>query len=516
VEDGRIRFVPESWTATYYHWMHNIHDWCISRQLWWGHQIPAWYCDCGETIVSETTPEACAKCGKATPRQDADVLDTWFSSALWPFSTLGWPDKTADFETFYPTTLMETGSDILFFWVARMIMMGLKFTGKAPFRDVYLHSIVRDGQGEKMSKTKGNVVDPLDVTQEYGADALRFSLLSQSAQGRDIKLSLERVAVNRAFANKIWNAARFGMMHLGDFTAAERNAPPVASGLPERWIRSRLAAATAELKLAMAEYRFPQAALEVYAFVWNDVCDWYIELAKLPLLGRDAARQRSAQRALCDALDGALRLLHPFMPFVTEEIWQKLPRLAGDPQYLCLAAFPDDARASALAAVRDVEAEREMQLLQSVVGAVRNLRGEINIGPGKRLVAIVRTASAELREKLAGHRDSIQLLAQLSELRIETPGPKLPSTAAKILPELEVLLPLSAGIVDFAVERARLGKEIEKAGKDFELISRKLETPSFIERAPADVVAKDRERLVELTSRMEELRGYQKVLGEAS
>jgi valyl-tRNA synthetase len=516
VEDGRIRFVPESWTATYFHWMHNIHDWCISRQLWWGHQIPAWYCDCGEVTVSETAPEACGRCGKGAPRQDSDVLDTWFSSALWPFSTLGWPEKTPDFETFYPTTLMETGSDILFFWVARMIMMGLKFTGQAPFRDVYLHSIVRDGAGEKMSKTKGNVIDPLDVTREYGADALRFSLLSQTAQGRDIKLSLERVAVNRAFANKVWNAARFAMMHLGDLSAADRNTAPPAPGLAERWIRSRLAATTAELKLAMEEYRFPAAALEVYAFVWNDFCDWYIELAKLPLQGGDPARRRSAQRALCDALDGALRLLHPFMPFVTEEIWQKLPRLTGDPQFLCLAALPDDSRAAALGAVRDLEAEREMQLLQSVVGAVRNLRGEINIGPGKRLLAIVRTPSAELREKIAAQRDSIQLLAQLSELRIDAPGPKLPSTAAKILPDLEILLPLTAGIVDFEVERARLGKEIEKAAKDFELISRKLGTPSFLERAPAEVVTKDRERLAELTSRMEELRGYQQVLGEAS
>ncbi len=522
VESGQIRFVPESWTATYYHWMHNIHDWCISRQLWWGHQIPAWYCDCGEVIVAEAAPRVCPKCGSSALRQDADVLDTWFSSALWPFSTLGWPEQTPDFKTFYPTTLMETGSDIIFFWVARMIMMGLKFTGTVPFRDVYQHAIVRDGQGEKMSKTKGNVIDPLDLTEEYGADALRFSLLSQTAQGRDIKLSLERVASSRAFANKIWNAARFALMHLGDFRAEDRGlrgsdlAPELlGEGISERWIRSRLAHATEEVKQAIEEYRFPQAALAVYSFVWNDVCDWYIELAKLPLQGEDRARRRSAQRALCDALDGALRLLHPFMPFITEEIWQKLPRLAGDPRYLCLAPLPDDPGATGLGSRHDEAAEREMELLRSVVGAVRNLRGEINIGPGKRLLAIVRTASPEMREKLATHRLSIQLLAQLSELRIEPPGVKLAKTAAKILPELEVLIPLE-GLVDFEAERARLDKEIEKARKDIEQLSKKLDNPSFLERAPAEVVTKDRARIAELTSRIEELRGYQRFMGGTS
>ncbi len=519
VEDGRIRFVPESWTATYFHWMHNIHDWCISRQLWWGHQIPAWYCECGEVLVAEEAPSVCKKCGGSALRQDPDVLDTWFSSALWPFSTLGWPEETPDFKTFYPTTLMETGSDIIFFWVARMIMMGLKFTGQIPFRDVYLHAIVRDAQGDKMSKTKGNVIDPLDVTQEYGADALRFSLLAQSAQGRDIKLSLERVATNRAFANKVWNAARFALMHLGDFTAEHRGSAGTQAGptdgVAERWIRSRLARATEEVRQAMAEYRFPQAALAVYAFVWNDVCDWYIELAKLPLQGEDAPRRRSAQRALCDALDGSLRLLHPFMPFVTEEIWHKLPRLAGDPLFLCLAPFPDDVRASGLGSRVDEAAEREMDLLQSVVGAVRNLRGEINIGPGKRLLAIVRTDSSELRSRLTQQRPSIELLAQLSELRIEAPGPKLAQTAAKILPELEVLLPLG-GLVDFEAERARLDKEIDKAGKDIDLLSRKLDNPSFLERAPAEVVTKDRARIAELNSRIAELRGYQQVMGETA
>jgi valyl-tRNA synthetase len=523
VEDGRIRFIPQSWTATYFHWMHNIHDWCISRQLWWGHQIPAWYCDCGEVMVSEETPRVCTRCGGSALRQDPDVLDTWFSSALWPYSTLGWPEETPDFKTFYPTTLMETGSDILFFWVARMIMMGLKFTGKPPFRDVYLHAIVRDGQGEKMSKTKGNVVDPLDVTEEYGADALRFSLLSQTAQGRDIKLSLERVASNRAFANKVWNAARFAAMHFGDLTAARRAEPRVAeaastgagaTGIAERWIRSRLARATAEVSQAIAEYRFPQAALAVYAYVWNDVCDWYIELAKLPLQGTDEAARHSAQRALCDALDGALRLLHPFMPFVTEEIWQKLPRLAGDPRFLCLAPLPDDPGAKGLGASIDEDAEREMALLQSVVGAVRNLRGEINIGPGKRLLAIVR-ASSEMRDRLVTHRPAIQLLAQLSELRIEAPGAKLAKTAAKILADLEVLVPLE-GLIDFEAERARLEKEIEKAGKDIELLGKKLDNPSFLERAPPEVITKDRARISELTSRIEELRGYQRVMGGAS
>ena len=517
VEDGRIRFVPESWTATYFHWMRNLHDWCISRQLWWGHQIPAWYCPAGHVTVAEVDPVRCSTCEQLPLRRDPDVLDTWFSSALWPFSTLGWPAQTADFATFYPTTLLETGSDILFFWVARMIMMGLKFTGQVPFRDVYLHAIVRDAQGDKMSKTKGNVIDPLDVTEEYGADALRFSLLSQSGAGRDIKLSLDRVAANRAFANKIWNASRFALMHLADLTASDRAAPlPAQQQLADRWIRSRLAQAAADLKQAMAEYRFPDVALTVYQFLWNDLCDWYIELAKLPLQGDNPLARKAAQRALVDALDGALRLLHPLMPFLTEEIWQKLPRLPGDPQSLCVAALPGEAGGSALHAVADPAAEREMEgVLQAAVSAIRNVRGECNVPPGKRILAIVRAGDAAVRAQLSEHRQAIALLAQLAELRIEPPGEKLPRTAAKLVSGLEVLVPLE-GLVDFTAEVSRLAKEIQKTQKDFDLLSKKLETPSFLERAPAEVVAKDRALRGELSARIAQLRGYQGVLGGAS
>ena len=506
VERGDVRFFPETWTATYFHWMRNIHDWCISRQLWWGHQIPAWHCRCGEIIVAEEAPAACPKCGESAPAQDEDVLDTWFSSALWPFSTLGWPEETADLKTFYPTTLMETGSDILFFWVARMIMMGLKFTGKLPFRDVFHHALVRDAEGEKMSKTKGNVIDPLDITKEYGVDALRFALLSQSAQGRDIRFSTERVATTRAFANKLWNASRFALMNLEKFEGFPRGfdetQPVPDASIHDRWIRSRLASSTATVEEALRLYRFPDAANEVYRFVWNELCDWYIELSKGALQGADPTARLAAQRTLVLALDGALRLLHPFMPFITEEIWQRLPRRPGDPRALAVAAFPNATW------WRDPVAETEVEdVLKVAVEAIRNVRGEVGIPPGKRIVAVCRATTPRWREALARHRDSICTLGQLSELTVRGPGPRLPRAAVQILPDFEVVIPLS-GLIDFAEEQKRLQKEISRAEADQKLISGKLGNPSFVERAPPDIVAKDRQRLDELAAKLAQLRDY--------
>ncbi len=511
VEQGRVRFYPESWTATYFHWMRNIHDWCISRQLWWGHQIPAWYCTCGEVMVAEEAPKRCTRCGESTLTQDDDVLDTWFSSALWPFSTLGWPEKTDDLRTFYPNTLMETGSDIIFFWVARMIVMGLKFTGQVPFRDVFLHAIVRDAEGEKMSKTKGNVIDPLEVTREYGADALRFALLSQSGQGRDISLSLERVATYRAFANKVWNAARFAMMNLSDFSGfppgfADGDPVPDASVL-DRWIRSRLSLSAGVVRQALDTYRFPEATTEVYRFVWNELCDWYIELAKIALQSGDAKARVAAQRTLVLCLDGALRLLHPFMPFVTEEIWQKLPRRPGDPRALAVAAFP-------AVGWYDQAADSQVEdVVKVAVDAIRNLRGEIGIPPGKRITAIARSAEARIRSVLTEQRAAICALGQLSELSVDKPGPRLPRAAVQIRPGLEVIIPLS-GVVDFAEEEKRLQKEIANAEADRQLISGKLGNPNFVARAPPEIVTKDRQRLDEVTAKLAQLRDYFRIITE--
>jgi valyl-tRNA synthetase len=512
VEQGKVKFFPESWTATYFHWMRNIHDWCISRQLWWGHQIPAWYCSCGETVVAEEAPTSCPKCGRGDLTRDEDVLDTWFSSALWPFSTLGWPEQTEDLRTFYPTTLMETGSDILFFWVARMIMMGLKFTGELPFRDVFLHAIVRDAEGEKMSKTKGNVIDPLDVTREYGVDALRFALLSQSGQGRDISLSLERVATYRAFANKIWNAARFTLMNLEDFGGfphgfTDDQAVPDAS-IHDRWIRSRLASAAAAVREALDLYRFADAASEVHRFLWNELCDWYIELAKSSLQGADPKARIAAQRTLVLALDGALRLLHPFMPFITEEIWQRLPRRQGDPRALAVASFPTGNWWS------DREAEAEVEdVLKVAVDALRNLRGEVGIPPGKRVSAIARAVEGGWQRALRRQETAICTLAQLDRLTITGPGPRIPRAAVQIRPGFELVVPL-AGVIDFAEEAKRLQKEITRAEADQKLLSGKLGNPSFVQRAPPDIVAKDRQRLDELAGKLAQLRDYFRIITE--
>ncbi len=500
VRSGKIRVFPESWKATYFHWMENLHDWCISRQLWWGHRIPAWTCACGKILVAEETPRACPDCGGTNLTQDPDVLDTWFSSALWPFSTLGWPEETAALAKFYPTTLMETGSDILFFWVARMIMMGIEFTGEVPFRDVYLHALVRDQHGEKMSKTKGNVIDPLTVTADQGADALRFTLAAQAGQGRDIKLSLAQVAGYRTFGNKIWNATRFALLNLGDFPADGRAGEAPEGGLADRWIRSRLAATAAATTEALATYRFSDAAAGVYRFFWHELCDWYVELAKVALQGGDAGARRAAQRTLVDTLDLALRLLHPFMPYLTEELWQKLPRGDGDPKFVMAARWPEGLP-------RDEAAEQEMEPILRAVERLRALRGENNLPPGKRVPATLRAADGRLRGRFAAQAAAIRALAQLGELGIEPPRPSpVRHTAVAVEPDFQAEIPLE-GLVDLAAEAKRLEKEIDKAGSDLAALSRKLDNPSFVTRAPPEVVAEARARAGELNDKIEKLRG---------
>ncbi len=510
VEQGKTRFIPEQWTNTYMAWMRNIHDWCISRQLWWGHQIPAWYCPDGHVTVARAAPAACATCGKTALRQDEDVLDTWFSSALWPFSTMGWPERTETLRTFYPTSVMETGHDIIFFWVARMMMMGIHFMGEVPFRTVYLHPMVRDEKGQKMSKTKGNVIDPLVITEQYGADALRFTLAALTAQGRDIKLAKERIEGYRGFANKLWNATRFALMNLEGFEARP-GAGAAGRTAADRWILARTQRAVNETVAALEAFKFNEAAGTVYHFVWHELCDWYIELAKEALYGEDAARKRASQGTLVHALAAALRLLHPFMPFITEELWHVLrAKVKAD-------AWPDSILAAPYPAVGplDEEAERAFGPVIGIVDAIRNVRGEMNV-PFKVVLEDVeigsldRAAAGTVREELA----RIHRLANVRDAVVHADGAppsKRPASAVAVGAGFEVRVGL-AGAVDVAAELARIAKEIERIEADLGGIDRKLANPSFVQKAPPEVVEKDRARGDELREKRGKLEAHRAML----
>jgi valyl-tRNA synthetase len=506
VEEGRTRFFPEHWSKTYFAWLTNIRDWCISRQLWWGHRIPAWYCDrCLEpasegaeptprVIVAREDPGSCPGCGGPL-RQDEDVLDTWFSSGLWPFSTLGWPDETPELARYYPTSVLVTGFDILFFWVARMMMFGLRFTGEVPFRHVYVHGLVRDEYGAKMSKSKGNVQDPLELLATYGTDALRFTLVAQSAMGRDIRLSLERIDGNRSFANKIWNAARFVLMNLGDFT--DGGAGPL--GAADRWILTRLSRTVEEMRAALESYRFNDAAQVIYRFLWNEFCDWYVELAKLSLASSDPARRRATQATLVQALEAALRLLHPLMPFITEELRQALPRDAETPARLVQARFP---RAEDFP--RDGAAEADVERLIDVVRVVRNLRAEMSLPPARKIDVQI-GADAATRAALDGMSDAIRSLARVEALEFLPPGERPRGAAVATAGGAEIFVPL-AGLIDVAAERERLARGISRVDEELAGVRRKLGNESFVARAPEEVVAKERARENDLASELALLR----------
>jgi valyl-tRNA synthetase len=483
VRDGRIRIVPRGWTKTYDHWMENIRDWCISRQLWWGHRIPAWYCERdGSVHVSRTDLTTCPECGGAV-RQDTDVLDTWFSSQLWPFSTFGWPDDTPDLRTFYPTSVLVTGFDILFFWVARMAMSGIHFMGDVPFRDVFLHAMVRDAEGQKMSKTKGNVIDPLWMMEKYGTDAFRFTLAALAAQGRDIRLAEERIEGYRNFANKLWNVSRLVLSNLEGYDAkAARKAKP---SLPDQWIEARLAATTAVVRNALRQYRFNDAASALYQFIWHELADWYLEIAKLSLYRPESPAQRNrTQATLITVLDGALRLLHPFMPFITEEIWQRLP---GAGESIMIAPYPRARRPA-----KSADVERRMTDVMALVTAIRNIRGEMRISPAQTLTVTVRVADdhADL------FRDAQRTVESLARAQVTLdPAATRPSGAAlAVLGGTEVYVAL-AGVVDVAAERQRLEKEIRKTGETIAFLEGKLSRPEFVEKAPPEVVERERERL---------------------
>jgi valyl-tRNA synthetase len=494
---GATQIFPDNWVKVYYDWLDNIRDWCISRQIWWGHRIPAWTCAaCGKLIVAREDPTSCPHCQSTDLSQEEDVLDTWFSSALWPFSTLGWPEKTKDLETWYPTSVLVTGFDILFFWVARMMMMGLHFKEEVPFRHVYIHALVRDESGRKMSKSTGNVIDPLEMIKLYGTDSLRFTLAAFAAMGRDIRLSEKRIEGNRHFVNKIWNAARFALMNLPDCVPEADLAQ--AEDLADRWILHRLQELKAEVKQATLDYRFNDAAQGLYRFIWGEFCDWYLEMIKPRMQSGDEAKKAVTQRCLFTVLSETMLLLHPIMPFVTQEIWTHLPGLAGTD--IAVQPFPE-----AVEALKDPEAARRMELFQGVVAAVRNIRSELLIDPAKRLSLLVRTVSGDDQAVIDENAGLIVFLARLEKVEAgpDVKGPRASGTA--VVAGNELFVPLE-GIVDFDAELARLDKELGKLDKELGAVTRKLANEGFTAKAPAEVVEKEREKARDWAEKMEKLK----------
>ncbi len=501
VRSHKIRIIPEMWKKTYFEWMENIRDWCISRQIWWGHRIPVWYCNkCNAIHVCVDTPEKCSACGGEL-RQDSDVLDTWFSSGLWPFTTLGWPEMTDDLKTFYPTSLLITGFDILFFWVARMIMMGLKFMGEVPFKDVYIHALVRDAEGKKMSKSKGNVVDPLVIIDQFGTDAFRFTLTMMAAQGRDVLLSEERIEGSRNFVNKIWNASKLAFMLIGD--EAPNPTDGISPFLPDRWIRSRLQKVIDEVKKSIAEYRFNDTANVLYTFVWHEFCDWYLELIKPNLYGKVDTFDNSLTRAtLSRTLTDILKLLHPIMPFVTEEIYQRLP---GDHDGESIMISP-------MSTVNEREqsekSEQEMEVIMGVIDVIRNIRGETGIAPNVKVEAIVR--AGEWGPLLKDYEYYVKELAKVEHLSV-TDGTAPEHCAVGVYSGIEVFVPLK-DLIDVTKELGRIAKEIAKIDDESEKIAKKLSNEAFREKAPPDVITKNETQFEELKSKRDKLLASRKVL----
>jgi valyl-tRNA synthetase len=488
VRDGRINIYPKTWYNTYYSWMDNIRDWCISRQIWWGHRIPAWTCaKCGELIVETSDPTSCPKCGSNELTQETDVLDTWFSSALWPFSTLGWPEKTPELATFYPTSVLITSFDILFFWVARMMMMGLHFMDEVPFHDVYLHALVRDKHGKKMSKSTGNVIDPLEVMGTYGTDALRFTMAAFAAQGREIKLDEERIEGYRFFINKIWNAARFALMHIGEEDIIGERPAAASLSLPNRWILSRTNVAVSEVRKSLDEYRFNDAASTLYQFVWHEFCDWYLEWIKGDLYGEDAVAKAQTRKVLLEVLETTLKLLHPLTPFVSEEIWSVLP---GTRDSLMTEPFP-----KVITEHADPAAEKTAALLMGVIGVIRNIRSEMLVAPSARVEAILVCPDPIRAELIEREATTVVNLARLANLSVQKEGVRPEGAAAGLYEDLEVFIPMK-GLVDVVKETARLTKDRDKISQDLQRTEGKLQNEKFVSNAPVEVVEKERERIV--------------------
>lgn len=504
VTDGRTQFVPERFTKNYTGWMENIHDWCISRQIWWGHRIPVWYCDeCGEMSASRTDLEKCPKCGSTHIHQDEDALDTWFSSALWPFSTMGWPDNTELLKQFYPTSVLVTGYDIIFFWVARMLIMGMEFMKEIPFEKVFIHGLVRDSQGRKMSKSLGNGIDPLEVIEKYGADTLRFMLITGNTPGNDMRFYWERVEGTRNFANKIWNASRFALMNMEGYDKDAELAPYM---LADKWILSRLQDTVKDVTGLLERFELGEAGRAIYDFIWSEVCDWYIEIAKPRLYNKEAAAERAtAQHVLATVLVSAMKLLHPYMPFITEEIYQCLPHEA---ESIMISKWP-----VADENLIDPEAERGMNAIMDSIKAIRNMRAEVNANPGKKIPAIM-LVSEDLREVVAHNDSYIKLLGGIDNLELRPLNGEKPENAmAAVVTGIEVYLPL-AGLIDVEKETQRLSKELAAMEKDLQRAGGKLNNAGFLAKAPEDVIAKERAKYEELSGKIEAVKKRMAYLAE--
>jgi valyl-tRNA synthetase len=499
VQDGRIAIHPKSWYNTFYSWMDNIRDWCISRQIWWGHRIPAWTCaDCGALIVESADPVSCPTCASTSLTQETDVLDTWFSSALWPFSTLGWPQPTRELATFYPTAVLITSFDILFFWVARMMMMGLHFMDEVPFRDVYLHALVRDKHGKKMSKSTGNVIDPLAVMAEYGTDAMRFTLTAFAAQGREIKLDEERIEGYRHFINKLWNAARFALMHVAQSqpSVTEVVLKPQELPLVHRWILSRTATLIREVRLALDEYRFNDAASANYQFIWREFCDWYLEWIKADLFADNQQAQDQARGVLLTVLETVLKLMHPITPFVTEEIWSVLP---GQRELLAVSSFPVVTESWS-----DDAAVEEMELLMGIITGIRNIRAEADVHPSQRIEALVLCADPLRATAIETFAAAISDMTRLSSLTVRGEGDRPSDAATYIYKNIEIFVPLK-GLVDVAAELARIARERGKVEAKLNQVNGKLVNARFLANARPEVIAGERTKKAELDARMAKL-----------
>ncbi|MBN2317787.1 MAG: valine--tRNA ligase [Acidobacteria bacterium] len=500
VESGKIRFIPDIFKKRYFEWMYNIHDWCISRQLWWGHRIPAWYCDaCGHIVVSRSTPSECDKCAGPL-REESDILDTWFSSALWPFTTMGWPDKTEDLKAYYPTDTLITGPDIIFFWVARMIMMGLKFTGEVPFREVHINGIVRDANRKKMSKTKGNIIEPLELVDQYGADAVRFTLSSMAVPGTDIPFSSDRMKGYSAFANKVWNAARFVLMNLAkedsyvDPDEIDSLLKNSRESLPieDLWILHRLNRVSTEVSESLEKYRFHEASALIYQFIWHELCDWYIELAK-PILTDPAAPVKEREfrsKILIHVVDSALRILHPFMPFLTEEIWQKIPH-RGDS--IMVQAYPVFREAREYP-----KAAQKMQDLMELISEIRSLRAEMNIDPRRLLDATLHIPSDDDKDLVERNLEKVLTLAKIKSVQFSNSLPAEMLRGVWRLGEFGLDI---KGAIDVVAERERLQKEEARIKKQIENIERKLNSSEFLSRAPEKIISENKTRYKELEER---------------
>jgi valyl-tRNA synthetase len=487
VVKGKTKIIPKTWEATYFDWMNNIRDWCISRQLWWGHRIPVWYCEgCGKVIVATADPDKCPDCGGTSLKQDEDVLDTWFSSALWPFSTLGWPERTNALKTFYPTSLLITGFDILFFWVARMMMMGLYVMKDVPFKHVYLHALVRDEKGEKMSKSKGNIIDPLLMIDQYGTDAFRFTLAAYTAQGRDVRLSPDRIEGYKYFVNKIWNAAKLTFSNLEDFD--ETASLNVDDSLPDKWIKAKLNKAIEEITGGLDEYRFNDASAAVYRFIWHELCDWYLELSKPVFYGKTTPEKRqAAQKTLLEVFQIMLQLLHPFMPFLTEELWHVLK--GNNKHSIMISKFP---------VVKEEwendTAEKEMEFIMGIITSIRNIRGEMRIVPSQKLNVLISVTDEQNRKMIESHKGYILNLANLESLEVEINMIEPKGVATAVIGSTKIFVPL-AGTMDISGEKARLEKELSRISKDLEQSSKKLANRDFLAKAAPEIIQKEEEKL---------------------